>query len=257
MLPVAEKTGPASSTAGRRIRRRRNSNNSKNVIGSSVAVLSLLCLTIFAIPSVVNAFTATVTTTSSSIPAVVGKRKVQVHVESSLIRQQKQHLSPRTNSLVLTSTKSAEIDGSAINGGSSSLFTSSQKSSQSISKLSATLSKIGLMAFIISMCLALPVALLPPHLLYRSKLISQVKQQNMALASGQFCARWLLRLIPFCKIKTFASPEKEIDPQPCVWVCNHTSALDIFILLAKDFELRGKRKRPIKIVYVSIKKVEK
>jgi len=71
----------------------------------------------------------------------------------------------------------------------------------------------------------------------------------MALTSGQFCARWLLRLIPFCKIETFASPEKEVDPQPCVWVCNHTSALDIFILLAKDFELREKKKRPIKIVY--------
>lgn len=118
-----------------------------------------------------------------------------------------------------------------------------------MSKLGATLSKIGMMTFIISMCLALPVALFPPYVLHRFNLISQVRQQNMALRAGQFCARWLLRLIPFCNVTCVSSPEEETDPQPCVWVCNHTSALDIFMLLAKDKELRGRRKRPIKIVY--------
>jgi hypothetical protein len=119
-----------------------------------------------------------------------------------------------------------------------------------ISKLSATLSKAGMIAFIVSMCLTLPFALIPPQLLYRVKLISKIRQQQMALASGQFCARWLLRLIPFCKVTTIRPSQHDDDPQPSIWVCNHTSALDVFILLAADLELRGKKKRPIKIVYV-------
>lgn len=161
-----------------------------------------------------------------------------------------------TSPSVLTSTtQGTEMGETIVNGlsaaSSSSLFSNDKNKSkqQNISKLSATLSKIGMMAFIASMCLALPVALFPPALLYRLKLISQVKQQQIALSSGQFCARWLLRLIPFCDVTVVASPEKEKDPQPCIWVCNHTSALDIFILLAKDKALRGRNKRPIKIVY--------
>eukprot|EP00536_Pseudo-nitzschia_multiseries_P009913 jgi/Psemu1/202002/e_gw1.289.47.1 len=193
--------------------------------------------------STVNAFAPTATT---SVPTI-GK--------NSRLEQNYAHRSPaRRNTLVLTSTKGAEIDGSAVNGGpASTLFSSTGTgrgtSAPAISKLTALLSKIGLVAFIFSMCLALPVALLPPHLLYRFNVISRVKQQNMALSAGQFCARWLLRLIPFCKVSCHSSPDDEKDPQPCVWVCNHTSALDIFVLLAKDHELRGKRKRPIKIVY--------
>jgi 1-acyl-sn-glycerol-3-phosphate acyltransferase len=110
-----------------------------------------------------------------------------------------------------------------------------------------------MMAFLASMCLVLPFALFPPYLLHRLKFISQVKQQTLALATGQFCARWLTRLIPFCKISCLSSPEKEVDPQPSVWVCNHTSALDVFMILASDFDMRGRNRRPIKIVYVSIK----
>jgi len=238
MPTIAEKIGPASTTS-RKISRRR-----KNGDSSSVAVLSV-CMMILAIASVAHGFTAT----TISMPTI-GKK---VHVQSHTHIRQKRHrqqLSSRTSSSVLTSSKVAEIDGSTINGGSSSsLFSKNTKSLQGISKLSATLSKIGLMAFLASMCMALPIALLPPYLLHRFKLISLVKQQNMALANGQFCARWLLRLIPFCKVSCFSSPEKETDPQPSVWVCNHTSALDVFIILAKDLEMRGKRKRPIKILY--------
>jgi hypothetical protein len=108
----------------------------------------------------------------------------------------------------------------------------------------------GMMAFVIGMCLALPVALLPQYLLYRAKLISKVRKEQWALRSGQFCARWMMRLIPFCKITT--TPYQDPNPEPSIWVCNHTSQLDVFILLAADLKLRGKNKRPIKIVYVRI-----
>ena len=140
------------------------------------------------------------------------------------------------------------------NSGSNSLFqrTENVVSRQQISKLSAVLSKAGMIAFIISMCLTLPFALIPPNLLYRLRLISKVRQQQMALSNGQFCARQLLRIFPFCKVTTIRSTSQDDDPQPSIWVCNHTSALDVFILLAKDLELRGKNKRPIKIVYVRI-----
>ena len=118
-----------------------------------------------------------------------------------------------------------------------------------LGKLKATLTKFGMMAFIASMCLALPVALLPPYLLLKMKLINRVQKEQMALHAGQFCARWLLRLIPFAKVTTI--PYHDPNPEPSIWVCNHVSALDIFMLLATDRKLRGKNTRPIKIVYVS------
>jgi 1-acyl-sn-glycerol-3-phosphate acyltransferase len=105
------------------------------------------------------------------------------------------------------------------------------------------------MAYITAMCFALPIALLPPHLLLRFGFISKIRKEQLSLRAGQFCARWMLRLIPFCKVH--AIPHFEDNPQPSIWVCNHESALDIFILLALDLKLRGKRRRPMKIVYVS------
>lgn len=153
----------------------------------------------------------------------------------------------------LKSTADISAADGAVGTGSSRLFRRSDDiGRKQISKLSAMLSKAGMIAFIISMCLTLPFALAPPYLLYRLKLISKIRQQQMALASGQFCARWLLRIFPFCTVKAIRSSQHDDDPQPSIWVCNHTSALDVFILLATDLELRGKKKRPIKIVYVRI-----
>jgi 1-acyl-sn-glycerol-3-phosphate acyltransferase len=106
-----------------------------------------------------------------------------------------------------------------------------------------------MIAFIVSMCIALPATLLPQHLLYRIKVISKVRQEKMALATGEFCARWLIRLFPFANIE--CTPHHDANPEPSIWVCNHSSALDVFILLASDRKLRGKHKRPIKIIYVS------
>jgi len=207
----------------------------------------------------VNGFTTTTIKTTATATTKISS-SIQVTTIAKNKVSQIQRRRRRRQQVLLTSTtinNVAEMDGSAaINGLSSSspLFSSTttnntQTQKRSISKLSALITKIGMMAFIVSMCLSLPIALFPPFLLYKLKLISQVQQQRMALTAGQFCARWLLRIIPFSTVKCYSSPEKEINPQPCVWVCNHTSALDIFILLAKDKKLRGKNRRPIKIVY--------
>ncbi|KAG7361785.1 acyltransferase [Nitzschia inconspicua] len=137
--------------------------------------------------------------------------------------------------------------------------TSTITKTKTMSKVAAFFTKMGMVSFIVSMCLALPVVLLPQALLHRLGLISRVKQQQLALSSGQICARWLLRLIPFCNvtvksIKFDSNDQRNVqnstqEPQPSIWVCNHASALDVFILLAKDLELRGEGKRPLKIVY--------
>jgi 1-acyl-sn-glycerol-3-phosphate acyltransferase len=108
-----------------------------------------------------------------------------------------------------------------------------------------------MMAFIMSMCVALPIVLFPQWVLYQTGAITKVQKDQMALTHGQFTARWLMRLIPFCKVTAY--PYHDPNPEPSIWVCNHTSALDIFILLAADLKLRGKNKRPLKIVYVSTK----
>jgi hypothetical protein len=119
-----------------------------------------------------------------------------------------------------------------------------------LGKLKAAITKAGMMAFIVSMCMTLPIVLMPQYLLYKMGLIDRIKKEQMALHAGQFCARWMLRLIPFTSVKTI--PYHDPSPQPSIWVCNHVSALDIFMLLATDLKLRGKNKRPMKIVYVRI-----
>jgi len=235
----------------------------------SFVLLSLLCISILSLCSTnVNGFTTTtIQTIATATAATKLSSSIQVTTISKNSKQSQIQQQRQRHQVVLTSTSTtindvAEMDGSGINGLSSSspLFSSTstidnnthahtQTQKRRISKLSALITKIGMMAFIVSMCLSLPIALFPPYLLYKLQLISQIQQQQMALTAGQFCARWLLRIIPFSTVKCYSSPEQEINPQPCVWVCNHTSALDIFILLAKDKKLRGKNRRPIKIVY--------
>lgn len=222
--------------------------------------LLLLCLSILLVfVSRVHGFT-TITTAatgrtirkSSEIPAwkipVPSLVTIPPHAHKRFVIQRRQNQQQKVSTL-LTSTANDTMDGSSSSANEQSPRKHNNNDNKNISNLSATLSKLGMMAFIGSMCLALPIVLFPPFLLYKLKLISQVRQQQMALSAGQFCARWLLRLIPFCTVQCYSSPDEETDPQPCVWACNHTSALDIFILLAKDKQLRGKRKRPIKIVY--------
>ena len=246
MIPAEENVKRLSnSSMASRVGRRRNSRDR-----SKTLVLSLL-FAILSTASIVHGFTSTTTTTALSRTGKNANVGSHIHLRQN-VQERQQQFSSRTGPLVLTSTKGADIDGATVNGASSSLFAKS--SSQGISKLSAILSKIGMMTFLASMCMALPIALFPPYLLHRLKIISQPQQQSMSLANGQFCARWLLRLIPFCNLSCISSPEKETDPQPSVWVCNHTSALDVFMILAADHKMRGKKRRPIKIVYVSGKR---
>jgi len=140
-----------------------------------------------------------------------------------------------------TGTGSSDTD-------SGSAATSASPGTGQLNKMQSTLTKLGLMLYILSMCLSLPVALLPPALAERFRLIDRQKREQYALRSGCFCSRWLMRLIPFANIRVIPAPFED-DPKPSIWVCNHTSMLDVFVLLAVDKALRGKNKRPIKIVY--------
>lgn len=114
------------------------------------------------------------------------------------------------------------------------------------------LTKIGMIAYIAGMCFALPLTLLPQQALYKMGWISRQRKEAWAVRTAGFCARWMLRLIPFTKLNVVPSGEafsKDKLPKPSIWVCNHVSMLDVFMLLAVDKRLRGKYRRPIKIVY--------
>jgi len=117
-----------------------------------------------------------------------------------------------------------------------------------LSKWQSNLVRLGMIAFIASMCIALPATLLPQRLLYKMGLLSKTRKEKLALETGRQCAKWLLRLFPFCKMQCIPCDDDE-HPRPSVWVCNHTSMLDIFLLLATDRKLRGQHMRPIKIIY--------
>jgi len=113
--------------------------------------------------------------------------------------------------------------------------------------MASFLTKIGMISFIASMCIALPVTIFPLWALWKVGLLSRVRKEQYALKTGQFCARWLMRLIPFCRVEV--TPFLDPSPEPSIWACNHASGLDIFVMLAYDLQARGKNKRPIKIVY--------
>lgn len=109
--------------------------------------------------------------------------------------------------------------------------------------------RAGMITFIASMCIALPATLLPQRMLYKLGLISKTQKEMLGVRTSQFCARFLLRLIPFCKMDVIPGIITDGPAQPAIWVCNHTSMLDIFLLLAADKKLRRDQRRPIKIVY--------
>lgn len=163
---------------------------------------------------------------------------------------------PATSTSTSGSDMNAAASGSSSNGGSSSSSTSSslfqvqQNTRKPMGKVKSKITQLALTAYIASMCLALPIALFPPYVLHKLGFITKLKKEQLALRAGEFCARNLLKIIPFCKIHKIGEPEQ--DPQPAIWVCNHVSMLDIFLLLAADKKLKGKSKRPIKIVYVSL-----
>ena len=111
----------------------------------------------------------------------------------------------------------------------------------------AALVKTGMIAFIVSMCVALPLTLIPQWVAYRLGFLSRIQKERNAVLTSQFCARWMLRLFPFMSLETY--PYHDPDPPASIWVCNHCSMLDVFVLLAADKRLRGPTRRPIKVVY--------
>ena len=138
--------------------------------------------------------------------------------------------------------------------------TTKRQQRQSLSSIEAAMSKLGMILYIASMCVALPMTLFPLHILDQSKLVSQTQREQWALSIGQHCASGLLTVIPFCDLQVISSSYEQQQqqqqhpndkPEPSIWVCNHTSSLDVFMLLAADLRLRGKYKRPLKCVYVS------
>lgn len=117
-----------------------------------------------------------------------------------------------------------------------------------LGKFQAAMTKAGMVAYVASMCVALPLTLLPLSLLRAARVISKRRCEILALSIGQFCARILLRLIPFCQLRVEGYHDD--DPVPSIWVANHVSALDTFLLLAADIRLRGgNNKRPVKVIY--------
>lgn len=113
-----------------------------------------------------------------------------------------------------------------------------------------------MLLYVASMCIALPLALLPLWMADACNFGDRCRRQAAALDVAQGVARTLLQVFPFCEL-TVASDVDHDDPTPRLWVCNHTSMLDTFILLAADRQLRGPHKRPIKTVFVSNAKISK
>lgn len=150
------------------------------------------------------------------------------------------------------------VEGDKTPSSSPSLFVNSQTGINSIAgseemgRVKGYLTKMAMVIYIVSICLALPIVLLPPTLLEKTRVINRIQRERQSLRMGQFAAQWLLRLIPFCKVNIITPPNwhEDRDPEePSIWVCNHTSMLDVFILLAMDKKLRGNKRRPIKVVY--------
>ena len=117
----------------------------------------------------------------------------------------------------------------------------------SIGPMEAIVTKATMVSYIASMCLALPAALLPIALLHQSKLVTKSQSEHLALTAGQACARSLFAIMPFCDLTI--SGHKDENPEPTIWVANHVSQIDTFLLLVADLELRGSNKRPIKVIY--------
>jgi len=142
----------------------------------------------------------------------------------------------RSSSLLTTSTSTAALDVSEM--------------PKPMSKFAKRLTKVGMIAYITTVALGFITSLSVIKLMGKLNIATEVRRQKWALSTGQFVARWALRIFPFCKVDVIA--DRNDNPEPAIWVCNHCSMLDVFLLLASDRKMRGKNKRPIKVVYVSL-----
>jgi hypothetical protein len=124
-----------------------------------------------------------------------------------------------------------------------------------LNRMQSKIVQLLMVSYIVSMCIALPVTLFPVWLLYKAKIIDRVTKEKVSLKVGQFCSRWLMRLFPFAskRVVVDANAEQLKNPEPSIWVCNHISMLDLFFVLALDNKMRGKNRRPIKILYWKVR----
>lgn len=133
----------------------------------------------------------------------------------------------------------------------SSMEIPAPQSQRSLNRVQSKVVKALMITFILSMCVALPVTLFPVFLLYKARLIDRSRKERWSLKVGQFCSRGLMRVFPFASKRVVVDDDDENrkNPVPSIWVCNHISMLDLFFVLALDRKMRGKNRRPIKILY--------
>ena len=216
-------------------------------------MMSLLpSILIIAVISLSEAFTPLVQV-PDSLPAPVWpvlaskNPTVNINVNNNSISQQKRPtLSSRPSSKLYQVASSSNL----FSGDDRVTSVNGDKPTTKMHPLKAKITKAGMMSFVASMCVALPATLYPVKLLHKARIINTLQKETISCRVGCFCSRWLVRLIPFANVNVMTEPpESESEPEPAIWVCNHTSMLDIFFLLAKDKKLRGENKRPIKIIY--------
>lgn len=97
------------------------------------------------------------------------------------------------------------------------------------------------------MCVSLPLTLLPINILQRIRIISTRQREFLSLRAGELCSFVLLRLIPFTRVQIIndgGEKNGKLVNDPSIWVCNHSSMIDVFILMATI-----RRNRPIKVIY--------
>lgn len=216
----------------------------------------LVCFTQTLRPSV--SFEARIFSLSSRIVSTHQRLQKQF-ATTTLSNGKSPFLTPHSNSLTVTTTQlhtsaigyQEDASASSTIAGNSAGESVSAAAGKELSGWQSKLTRLGMVLFIMGMCLALPATLLPQRLLYKLGFISKTRKEKFAVRTAQFCARSLLRIIPFCKIEAIpGTTDHDENPAPAIWVCNHTSMLDIFILLAADKRLRpGDQRRPIKVVY--------
>jgi hypothetical protein len=122
---------------------------------------------------------------------------------------------------------------------------------RSLNKVQSKIVKSLMITYILSMCVALPTTLFPVYLLHKVKVIDRVRKEKWSLKVAQLCSRSLMRVFPFASKRVLVNDDDDQvkNPQPSIWVCNHVSMLDLFFVLALDKKMRGKKRRPIKILY--------
>ena len=132
-----------------------------------------------------------------------------------------------------------------------SLEDPSTETQRSLNGIQSKIVRTLMMTYIASMCVALPVTLFPVWLLYKARLVDRIQKERISLKVGQACSRWLMRILPFASKKVIVNADDDQlkNPEPTIWACSHISMLDLFFVLALDNKMRGKNRRPIKILY--------